>query len=215
MLKTLRLTPALLATLTQAAVVGQENGLERAAEIEEIVITGRLPGPPLWKITNGEHVLWIFPFVNLYPKKMEWESTKVEKLIAETQEFISMPRAMHLATVSMNPINLVRLPGLMRKGEHPADGKSLAESLPPEIYQRFENLKAQSAYVRSSESGCGHLRQGRCRAHELLSSVARGGGASRRCRTRSLAVGQRSAGNSRDPAAHRRDDRYCEPAGAA
>ena len=87
------LTASLLMTAPLAhSAQAQVTGAESLEVLEEVVVVGRLPGPPLWKVTNGEHVLWILPLVNLYPKKMEWESTRVEALIAGSQEFIFMPR---------------------------------------------------------------------------------------------------------------------------
>ena len=30
-----------------------------AEAVEEVLVTGEQPGPALWKVTSGEHVLWI------------------------------------------------------------------------------------------------------------------------------------------------------------
>src|SRR5690606_15837845 len=57
----------------------------------EIVVTGRQPGPPLWKVSNGDKVLWIFPYLNWVPQGMIWESQRVARVIAESQEVLSLP----------------------------------------------------------------------------------------------------------------------------
>ena len=111
MFKSLKASAQLIAVLTQATVFAQSNPPDTADEIEVIVVTGVLPGPPLWRVTNGEHALWILPLVNLYPKKMEWESERVERLIAGAQEYIAMPYASHIASTA-NPISIIRLMGV-------------------------------------------------------------------------------------------------------
>jgi hypothetical protein len=141
MFKSLGVSAQLIVVAAQAAAFAQSNQPDTPEEIEEIVVTGVLPGPPLWKVTNGEHALWILPLVNLYPKKMEWESDRVERLIAGSQEFIAMPYAGRI-TATANPIAIIRLMGVYKETTHLQDGKRLADILPPEIYQRYLKLKA-------------------------------------------------------------------------
>jgi hypothetical protein len=78
-----------LGSVPFSIVSSDSNSLD---ELGEVVVVGRLPGPPLWKISKGEHVLWILPLIDAYPKKMEWESARVEALIAQSQEYIERPR---------------------------------------------------------------------------------------------------------------------------
>ena len=77
---------------------------------DEIVVTGRQPGPPLWRVSNGDHVLWIFPQLAPVPKGMVWESNKVAAVIAQAQEALGMPDigADFSPRVYLNPINLFR-----------------------------------------------------------------------------------------------------------
>jgi hypothetical protein len=53
------------------------------------LVTGEQPGPRLWKITSGQHVLWVLgkPPTPL-PKKVIWRSKEVETVLASTQELI-------------------------------------------------------------------------------------------------------------------------------
>ena len=77
---------------------------------DEIVVTGRQPGPPLWRVSNGDHVLWIFPQLAPVPKDMVWESDKVAAVIAQAQEALEMPDigADISPRLYLNPINLFR-----------------------------------------------------------------------------------------------------------
>jgi hypothetical protein len=125
----------------QTVALGQQPAMESQEKMVEIVVIGRQPGPPLWKITDGEHVLWILPLINLYPRKIEWESDRVEQLIAGSQEYIAPPYSAHIATISPNPINLLRILSVRDEFTRLQEGKRLADVLPADLYQRFSRLK--------------------------------------------------------------------------
>jgi len=110
---------------------------------EEIIVVGRLPGPPLWKVSNGDKVLWIFPYLSPIPKDMIWESERVERVIAESQEYIGMPHieADTSPLLLANPINWVRGYRLVKRLQRNPDGASLEEALGPEVYARYAALK--------------------------------------------------------------------------
>src|SRR5688500_9454902 len=126
------MTAAKLATLLVFALL--PLGTSMAAEVneapEEIIVTGRLPGPPLWKVSNGDKVLWIFPHLNWIPKDMLWESERVARVIAQSQEFLSLPRggAGPPALVRLNPINFARIHRLEGRLERNPDGGTLEEN---------------------------------------------------------------------------------------
>lgn len=133
----------LLALVTWPLVRGM------AAEVnetpEEIVVTGRLPGPPLWKVSNGERVLWIFPSLDWIPKDMDWDSERVGRIIAESQEVLNPPQSGWGGSrkLWLNPINLMRVERLNSRVERNPDGGTLEEYLPPELYARFAALQAR------------------------------------------------------------------------
>jgi len=114
-------------------------------ETEEIVVTGKLPGPGMWKISNGEHALWIFTVFSPVPKDMIWESKRVEAVIAKADEFLEMPGTDVSVSplVLLNPINYFRGYRLAKRLSRNPDDKPLKEVMPPELYQRFEALKAR------------------------------------------------------------------------
>ena len=63
----------------QPSAQDQRSVLSRP--IEEIVVIGKRPGPSLWKVTNGDNVLWIFGVHHPVPKSLEWDSESVEWVI--------------------------------------------------------------------------------------------------------------------------------------
>jgi hypothetical protein len=81
--------------------------------LEVIVVTGRLPGPPLWRVFSGDHVMYIFPMLSLVPEDMDWDSGRVEYLLSASDEVLLMPSidTDFSPLVLMNPVNLIRGPG--------------------------------------------------------------------------------------------------------
>ncbi len=141
------MTAAKLATLLVFALLPLGNGI--AAEVEdtpeEIVVTGRMPGPPLWKVSNGDKVLWIFPYLDWIPKDMIWESGRVERVIAQSQEILSLPETGRKFSPLqlMNPFWVARgVRNTERNSRNPGGG-TLEASLPPELYARFAALQAR------------------------------------------------------------------------
>lgn len=114
-----------------------------ADAIDEVVVVGRMPGPPLWKVSSGDHVLWIFPHIGIVPKEMRWESGRVERLIAGAQEYLPMPAAISAVTIGLNPIKLARTYALYRESIRLPEGQTLADVLPPPLYERFGALRAR------------------------------------------------------------------------
>jgi hypothetical protein len=130
----------LLAACACATVGAQPADQE---PIEEIVVVGRVPGPPLWRVSNGEHVMWILPEISMVPEDMEWETARVERLIADAQEFISSPDGGYSVTVPKNPVSLGRTLRAMRENTRLPKGQSLADVVPVALYERFDDLKAR------------------------------------------------------------------------
>ena len=111
----------------------------------EIVVTGKQPGPPLWRVKNGDNTLYIFAWLSPIPKDIFWESERVEKVISEAQEYIMQPEVDVSVSplVMFNPINIFRGVSLGKRVMRNEDDKSLREVLPPELYARFSALKGQ------------------------------------------------------------------------
>jgi hypothetical protein len=54
----------------------------------EVLVTGEQPGPGLWKVSSGDHVLWILGEVAPQPSKMKWRSRRFEALLENSQEVL-------------------------------------------------------------------------------------------------------------------------------
>jgi uncharacterized protein YbaP (TraB family) len=129
---------ALMAALPRAAAVAQSA--DAPATIEEITITGRYPGPPLWRVSAGEHVLFIFGDLSPVPKGLDWDPRNAERAIGVADRLISAPR---VSAPTFNPIRLFRLFRAARRLARNPRGTTLAAQLPPQLYSRYNALRAR------------------------------------------------------------------------
>lgn len=132
--------PALAQTESAAPATPPPEAVEAApAGPAEILVVGKRPGPGLWKVSKGDHVLWVFGTFGPLPVKMEWRSHEVESILAQSQEFLSPPMAtpdigvLRMATILPFAIGINNLP----------DQQTLADVLPPPVYQRWLTMKAK------------------------------------------------------------------------
>ena len=110
------------------------------ATIEEITVIGRYPGPPLWRVSSGEHVLWIFGELTPVPKGLDWDPRNAERVIENAEVVIGAPR---VSAPTFNPIRLFRLFRAARRLARNPNGAELEDVLPPELYARYEALRAR------------------------------------------------------------------------
>jgi hypothetical protein len=119
-----------------AAVVTTDAG-EPAPE--QIHVVAQRPGPGMWKVTKGDHVLWVFGTYAPLPKEMQWRSQQVENVIKQSQEYLSPPGA----TIKPGFFKTITLlPGLIGVRKNP-DGAQLRDVMPQEDYARWSTLKAK------------------------------------------------------------------------
>jgi hypothetical protein len=121
-----------------------------APAIDEVVVTGEQPGPQLWKATRNGHVLWILGTVTPKPRDITWKSKEVGLVLDETQLVINqqLQGSTWPANISLEPdmsgpfqgIRAMRMASKIRKERLPPP---LREAVPPELYARFQKLKAK------------------------------------------------------------------------
>lgn len=109
---------------------------------EEVVVEGNHEGPRMWRVSKGDHTLWILGTITPLPRKMTWQSDSVETLLHETQEVLP---AWPSIGVGANPFTALRLYFTWRKIQKSPDRTKLRDQLPPDLYARFVALKARYA----------------------------------------------------------------------
>ena len=137
----LRIACSLL--LSGAAEVNQRANAQEptAAEprLEEVLVVGEQPGPAMWRITRGDHSLWVLATLEPLPKDMVWHSKSVDERIAASQLVLSPPQlSAHVGF--FRSMSLV--PSLLR-ARHAPNGQTLEQSVPHDLYMRWLALRVK------------------------------------------------------------------------
>ncbi len=142
----LSLASAALAQDPPAAVAAAPA---EAPVMETVLVTGEQPGPGLWKVSKGDHVLWILGAWSPLPAGMTWRSKQADELIAQSQEVLTTPRP----SVELGFFRrLTLLPSLIGVRKN-ADGDKLEDVLPPDLYARWQVLKSATSAATAASSG--------------------------------------------------------------
>jgi len=109
------------------------------AQLAEVLVIGKQPGPGLWRISKGDHDLWVFATLTPLPKQMIWDATDIEKHIRESQAVLAPPRIdPHIGFFR----GLTLLPSLLR-ARHSPDGRTLEQVVPHDLYMRWLGLRVK------------------------------------------------------------------------
>lgn len=137
------LASVLAAVLLGANAFAQNKDMSEddTAELPTVVVSGEQPGPGLWKVTSGDHVLWILGTLSPLPKNMHWQSREVEDAIASAQEMLDPPRIKVDANIGFFG-KLRLLPALVGVRDSP-DHATLQQVVPPDLYARWIALKTK------------------------------------------------------------------------
>ena len=140
-----RMLAALLA-LGAGATVAATGDATR--QLEAVEVAGLQPGPSLWRVSRGEHEMWILGTLSPVPKRMQWEAADVESIIRESQQVLLGP-SINVRSDMGFFAQLALVPKLFAIRKNPGK-ETLSEVLPAEIYARWQALSKQ--YFRSTRS---------------------------------------------------------------
>jgi len=138
------LAPVLLFFLASTSGhAGSDNtGGPNAKPLEEVIVSGRRPGPPLWRIENGENTLWVFALVDTMPRSLEWDSSSVAHVLSESQQYFPAIQRRLSASI-WNPIKAIGMVRRFNKLKKIPDERTIKDYLPAQEYEKFLRLKAQ------------------------------------------------------------------------
>lgn len=126
-----------------SAQAAPTSGQEKPAivDLAPVAVRGVQPGPALWKIRKGGHVMWVLGVIKPLPKRMQWESAMVERAVAGSQVVLKAPGMEVGARVGLWG-RLFLIPSMIGLKKLP-DGKKLQDVLSPELYARWEAQRAK------------------------------------------------------------------------
>ncbi len=108
----------------------------------QVLVTGKRPGPGFWKVSKDGHVMWVFGMLAPLPAKMEWDDSRIDRLIGQSQEVLTPPGV----SVGMGWLGglkaVAALPSLVGAVKNP-DGAELRQVVPADDYARWAVLKAK------------------------------------------------------------------------
>jgi hypothetical protein len=110
-----------------------------AVTLSPVAVSGVLPGPPLWKVSKDGHVMWILGITSPLPRGVQWESPRVEHLIASSQQVLKPPGLEIGAQIGLWG-RLLLIPSMIGLKKLP-DGKMLQQVLSPDLYSRWQVQK--------------------------------------------------------------------------
>jgi hypothetical protein len=105
-----------------------------------VLVSGAQPGPGLWQVTKGDHVLWVLGTQSPLPKNMQWHSAQVEAAMAASQEILYAPKLGVSVETGGFFRSLLLVPKLYGARKNP-DGKTLRDVLPATLYARWLPLR--------------------------------------------------------------------------
>lgn len=112
-------------------------------DMDAVIVAGVQPGPGLWKVRRGDHLLYILGTQSPLPKNITWRSDEVDQVLHLADEVLASPGITVDADVGFFR-GLTLLPSALKASKNP-DGQKLQEVLPADLYARWSALKQRYA----------------------------------------------------------------------
>lgn len=121
---------------TEAAPVVVDGAV---IDMDAVVVSGVQPGPGLWKVRHGDHILYVLGTQSPLPKNITWRSDEVTLALQHADEVLGSPGITVDADVGILR-GLTMVPSAMKAMKNPG-GEKLQDVLPPDLYARWSVLK--------------------------------------------------------------------------
>ncbi len=136
-----QLAAAITSVVLSCSLAHSTEPPSQVEELDTVLVTGEQPGPGLWKISKGDHVMWLLASYGPLPKGMTWRSRQVEALVAESQEVL-YPGFVNVSAGIGILRGITLIPAVMKAGRIPA-GRTLKDVLPADTYAKWLALRVR------------------------------------------------------------------------
>lgn len=109
--------------------------------LEAVTVSGVQPGPGLWRATRNGHTLLILGTLSPLPGNITWKTDEIDDALAHAGALILPPHTEIKPNVGFFG-KLLLLPSLIGVRNSP-DGRTLQETVPPDVYARWLAVKAK------------------------------------------------------------------------
>lgn len=134
--------PSLSGQDDREVMAGESTEGASAPVLETVVVTGTLPGPSLWRVSNGENELYILGSHSPLPARMKWDSLEVEEILASAQEVLAPSGAE--ARLSASAVFKISLLARSANAATKIPARQTLEDLvPPSTFEAWEVLRAK------------------------------------------------------------------------
>ncbi len=131
------LAPAFAQTTPASARTPQAPG--SVANLAAVAVTGVQPGPGMWKVSRGGHVMWVLGTLSPLPQNMQWQSRDLAQIIGQSQQVLLSPSIkVKVNTGFFGKLFLLPSAYSARKNDN---GETLQQVLPAALYARWQVLK--------------------------------------------------------------------------
>lgn len=120
----------------QSSLPSDRPAADAVTDMTPVLVSGVQPGPGLWKVSQGGHVMWVLGTVSPLPQHVQWKASEVATVIAASQQVLEPPGFAIGARVGFFG-KLFLLPSMIGLRKNP-DGVRLEQVLPPALYARWE-----------------------------------------------------------------------------
>lgn len=111
----------------------------QVAELAGVTVSGVQPGPGMWKVSRGDHVMWVLGSLSPLPRNMQWQSRDLSRVISQSQQVLLSPSLKLKADVGFfGKLFLLPAAYSARKNE---GGRTLQQVLDASQYARWLVLK--------------------------------------------------------------------------
>lgn len=108
-------------------------------DMDAVLVSGVQPGPGLWRVSRGDHVMYILGTQSPLPGDIQWQATEVRAVLEEAGAVLGQPGVSVSADIGLLR-GLTLAPAAWRAQRNP-DGATLDELLPAPVCARWSRLK--------------------------------------------------------------------------